>query len=56
MVGRKGCLEVIGGQFYNGKVTEFDEAAGWYSVVYDDGDLEDLEWHELQELLQPLDF
>nr|GEX55035.1 hypothetical protein [Tanacetum cinerariifolium] len=43
------------GKLYNGKVTTFDEELGWYRVVYEDGDFEDLEWHELQEVLQPLD-
>lgn len=43
------------GSFYNGKVTEFDQETGWYRVVYEDGDFEDLEWHELQEVLMPLD-
>uniref|UniRef100_A0A803NCV9 Uncharacterized protein n=1 Tax=Chenopodium quinoa TaxID=63459 RepID=A0A803NCV9_CHEQI len=36
-------------------MTEFDKETGWYRVVYEDGDFEDLEWHELQEVLQPLD-
>lgn len=43
------------GNFYNGKVTTFDKESGWYRVVYEDGDFEDLELHELQEVLQPLD-
>ncbi|CAL5388079.1 unnamed protein product [Camellia sinensis] len=47
--------KLFGDQFYNGKVTEFDKEAGWYRVVYDDGDVEDLEWHELEEVLLPLD-
>ncbi|XP_021749496.1 dirigent protein 17-like [Chenopodium quinoa] len=42
-------------KYYLGKVTEFDKETGWYRVVYEDGDFEDLEWHELQEVLQPLD-
>lgn len=47
--------KLFGDQFYNGKVTDFDKEAGWYRVVYDDGDVEDLEWHELEEVLLPLD-
>ncbi|GFP83724.1 dirigent protein 17 [Phtheirospermum japonicum] len=42
-------------QYFNGKVTQFDEDMGWYRVVYEDGDFEDLEWHELMDVLVPLD-
>ncbi|XP_049414196.1 dirigent protein 17-like [Solanum stenotomum] len=42
-------------KYYNGKVTKFDEETGWFRVKYEDGDNEDLEWHELEEVLQPLD-
>ncbi|KAI3721532.1 hypothetical protein L2E82_32548 [Cichorium intybus] len=52
--GRK-VQKLFGGIYYNGKVTKFDKESGWYRVVYEDGDFEDLEWHELQEVLQPLD-
>uniref|UniRef100_A0A5B7B293 Putative dirigent protein 17-like n=1 Tax=Davidia involucrata TaxID=16924 RepID=A0A5B7B293_DAVIN len=47
--------KLFGEQFYNGKVIEFDKETGWYRVVYEDGDFEDLEWHELEEVLLPLD-
>ncbi|KAJ0771520.1 hypothetical protein HanPI659440_Chr07g0270031 [Helianthus annuus] len=47
--------KTFGRKFFNGKVTEFDKETGWYRVVYEDGDFEDLEWHELQEVLIPLD-
>ncbi|KAI7736795.1 hypothetical protein M8C21_011230, partial [Ambrosia artemisiifolia] len=47
--------KLFGGGLFNGKVTEFDKETGWYRVVYEDGDFEDLEWHELQEVLIPLD-
>lgn len=47
--------KLFGEQFYKGKVTEYDKEASWYKVVYEDGDFEDLEWHELQEILVPLD-
>nr|XP_043634559.1 dirigent protein 17-like [Erigeron canadensis] len=43
------------GKLYKGKVMEFDKESGWYRVVYEDGDFEDLEWHELQEVLLPID-
>ncbi|KAI5650515.1 hypothetical protein M9H77_36520 [Catharanthus roseus] len=54
LVGRE-VRKLFGEQFYSGKVTEFDKEMWWYRVVYEDGDLEDLEWKELQEILQPLD-
>ncbi|KAI3748367.1 hypothetical protein L6452_11392 [Arctium lappa] len=47
--------KLFGGRVYNGKVTKFDKESGWYRVDYEDGDFEDLEWHELQEVLLPLD-
>lgn len=47
--------KLFGGQYYSGVVTEFDKEAGWYRVVYEDGDSEDLDWHELEEVLLPLD-
>lgn len=52
--GRK-VQKLFGGQFYSGTVTEFDKESGWYRVVYEDGDLEDLEWRELQDVLLPVD-
>ncbi|KAL3534348.1 hypothetical protein ACH5RR_002809 [Cinchona calisaya] len=54
LVGRE-VQKLFGGQYYAGKVTEFDEEMGWYRVVYQDGDSEDLEWRELEEVLCPLD-
>ncbi|KMT06165.1 hypothetical protein BVRB_7g162380 [Beta vulgaris subsp. vulgaris] len=47
--------KLFGQRYYTGTVTEFDKESGWYRVVYEDGDFEDLEWHELQDVLQPLD-
>ncbi|XP_010253420.1 PREDICTED: dirigent protein 17-like [Nelumbo nucifera] len=47
--------KLFGEQFYSGLVTKFDKETGWYRVVYEDGDFEDLEWHELEEVIQPLD-
>ncbi|XP_010275042.1 PREDICTED: dirigent protein 17-like [Nelumbo nucifera] len=47
--------KLFGEQFYYGSVTRFDRETGWYRVVYNDGDFEDLEWHELKEVIQPLD-
>lgn len=45
----------FGNRFYTGRVTEFDKQSGWYRVVYEDGDVEDLDWVELEEVLLPLD-
>ncbi|KAK6942891.1 hypothetical protein RJ641_028268 [Dillenia turbinata] len=47
--------KLFGEQFYSGTVTKFDKETGWYRVVYEDGDFEDLEWQELEEVLVPLD-
>ncbi|KAG2685688.1 hypothetical protein I3843_10G130900 [Carya illinoinensis] len=47
--------KLFGEQYYSGMVTEFDKESGWYRVVYEDGDFEDLDWNELEEVLLPLD-
>ncbi|XP_042482920.1 dirigent protein 17-like [Macadamia integrifolia] len=47
--------KMFGEQFYSGTVTNFDRETGWYRVVYEDGDFEDLEWHELEGVLLPLE-
>lgn len=47
--------KLFGEQYYSGTVIEYDKETGWYRVVYEDGDIEDLDWHELQEVLLPLD-
>ncbi|KAI3915843.1 hypothetical protein MKX01_013299 [Papaver californicum] len=47
--------KLFGDEFYSGKVKQYDKEAGWYRVVYEDGDSEDLEWNELEEILLPLD-
>lgn len=52
--GRK-VKKMFGDQLYTGTVTEFDKESGWYRVVYEDGDLEDLEWRELEDVLLPVD-
>ncbi|XP_030515058.1 dirigent protein 17-like [Rhodamnia argentea] len=43
------------GRYFSGTVVQFDKETGWYRVVYEDGDSEDLEWHELEDILLPLD-
>lgn len=47
--------KLFGEQFYSGKVTYFDRETGWYRVIYEDGDFEDLNWRELEQVLLPLD-
>lgn len=47
--------KLFGEHYYSGLITEFDKDAGWYRVVYDDGDFEDLDWRELEEVLLPMD-
>ncbi|KAF7082446.1 hypothetical protein CFC21_086318 [Triticum aestivum] len=45
----------FGDKYYAGNVVWYDSVNNWYTVVYEDGDQEDLEWHELEEILLPLD-
>lgn len=52
--GRK-VRKPFGDKYYVGKVVTYDSESNWYNVVYEDGDQEDLEWHELEEVLLPLD-
>jgi hypothetical protein len=52
--GRK-VRKLFGDTYYVGKVAKYDSESNWYSVIYDDGDQEDLEWRELEEVLLPLD-
>ncbi|POO02461.1 hypothetical protein TorRG33x02_014450 [Trema orientale] len=47
--------KLFGEHYYSGVVTEYDKEEGWYRVVYEDGDSEDLDWNELEEVLLPLD-
>jgi len=42
-------------KYYSGKVIDYDKESGWYKVQYEDGDLEDLDWQELKEVIRPLD-
>lgn len=54
LVGRK-VQKLFKEKLYYGKVTKYEKDSGWYRIHYDDGDFEDLEWHELKDLLLPLD-
>ncbi|KAF3320354.1 Dirigent protein 17 [Carex littledalei] len=55
------CLEgrkvskLFGDAYYSGKVAQYNAEANWYRVEYEDGDCEDLYWHELEDVLVPLD-
>ena len=46
---------LFGDTYYVGKVVKYGSERNWCSVVYQDGDQEDLEWHELEDILLPLD-
>ena len=46
---------LFGRKYYSGLVTEYDKETGWFRVVYEDGDFEDLDRRELEEVLLPLD-
>ncbi|KAF3341868.1 Dirigent protein 17 [Carex littledalei] len=54
------CLEgrkvskLFGDAYYSGKVAQYNAEANWYRVEYEDGDCEDLYWHELEDVLVPL--
>ncbi|KAH7365175.1 hypothetical protein KP509_18G012300 [Ceratopteris richardii] len=41
------------GALYNGEVVKFDNKTQFYKVKYEDGDQEDLEFHELEAILVP---
>ncbi|KAJ6406647.1 hypothetical protein OIU84_010205 [Salix udensis] len=47
--------KLFGENYFSGTVSLFDKETGWYRVVYEDGDSEELDWKELQEVLLPLD-
>lgn len=47
--------KLFGEKYYSGLVTEYDKENGWFRVVYEDGDFEDLDRHELEGVLLPLD-
>lgn len=48
-------LKLFMGRYYSGVVLQFDKQTGWFRVLYEDGDSEDLDWQELEEILLPLD-
>lgn len=52
--GRK-VHKLFGDHYFSGIVVKYDSESNWYRVIYEDGDSEDLEWHELEEILLPLD-
>ncbi|KAK7245194.1 hypothetical protein RIF29_40029 [Crotalaria pallida] len=54
LVGRK-VRKWFMGRYYEGKVKMFDKERGWYRILYEDKDCEDLDWQELEEVLVPSD-
>ena len=36
------------GEYYDGRVVEFDVAEGWYIIKYEDGDCEDFDDHDME--------
>ncbi|XP_011621622.1 uncharacterized protein LOC18429552 isoform X1 [Amborella trichopoda] len=54
MVGRK-VRKKFGRKKYLGDVVSYDSGTHWFRVLYEDGDVEDLEREELKEILLPLD-
>ena len=47
MIGKK-VVKLFGGVPYVGKISSFDTESKFYQVKYEDGDGEDLEFHELR--------
>ena len=50
--GTVGIRKVFAGDYYNGTIEAFDADEGWYSVKYDDGDVEDITERECAALVQ----
>lgn len=50
--GTVGIRKVFAGDYYNGTIEAFDVDEGWYSVQYDDGDVEDITERECAALVQ----
>ncbi|XP_030537331.2 dirigent protein 17-like [Rhodamnia argentea] len=54
MEGRE-VWKLFDGQYFSGTVVQFDRETSWYRVAYEESDSEDFEWHELEDILPPLD-
>ncbi|KAH0722745.1 hypothetical protein KY290_005393 [Solanum tuberosum] len=46
--------KLFGNKYYYGEITEFDGEVGRFKVKYENGNVEELEWNELDQVLQPL--
>ncbi|WMV51426.1 hypothetical protein MTR67_044811 [Solanum verrucosum] len=46
--------KLFGNKYYYGEITEFGEEVGRFKVKYENGNVEELEWNELDQVLQPL--
>ncbi|KAH0722751.1 hypothetical protein KY290_005399 [Solanum tuberosum] len=46
--------KLFGNQYYYREITEFDGKVGRFKVKYENGNVEELEWNELDQVLHPL--
>ncbi|KAH0752117.1 hypothetical protein KY285_005265 [Solanum tuberosum] len=46
--------KLFGNKYYYGEITEFDGEVGRFKVKYENGNVEELEWNELDQVFQPL--
>ncbi|KAK6778095.1 hypothetical protein RDI58_024813 [Solanum bulbocastanum] len=46
--------KLFGNKYYYGEITKFNGEVGRFKVKYENGDVEELEWNELDQVLQPL--
>ncbi|KAH0722758.1 hypothetical protein KY290_005406 [Solanum tuberosum] len=46
--------KLFGNKYYYGEITEFDGEVGRFKVKYENGNVEELEWNELDQVLQLL--
>ncbi|WMV51421.1 hypothetical protein MTR67_044806 [Solanum verrucosum] len=46
--------KLFGNKYYYGEITEFDGEVGRFKVKYENGNVEELEWNEFDQVLQPL--
>ena len=51
LVGRRVSKHFDGEGLFNGKVLAFSPTTNWFTVLYDDGDLEELTWRELNAII-----
>ncbi|KAI4331730.1 hypothetical protein MLD38_029885 [Melastoma candidum] len=54
MEGRE-VRKVYQGRYQEGMVGKYEPKTGWYRVVYREGQWEDVEWEELEGIVNPID-